>query len=318
MGKLVDLTDMKFNKLTVIGLDVEKNKKIKEERNNGKRKSGGTFWICKCERGNEISVNGCHLKSNHTKSCGCSLKKYNFEELVGTKVNDLFVRKLIKIEDKYFLECECKCGSIKLYNPYNVVNNSSCNCGCGRKETNKKNNFPNLEGERFGKLLVIEKTNERDKNRRIIYKCICECGNMTTATSNELMSCHKLSCGCIDSKNNLKIANILSSLNVNFEREKYFKYMNSYGRFDIFIPDLQIAIEYDGEQHFKPIDFAGKGEEWAKNEFEKIKKRDEIKNEYCKINEIKLLRIPYWECNNIEKIIIDFLHRERLNEKTLF
>ena len=42
-----------------------------------------------------------------------------------------------------------------------------------------------------------------------------------------------------------------------------------------------------------------------------------MKNEYCKLNEIKLLRIPYWECDNIENIIIDFLHRERLNEKTL-
>ena len=32
-------------------------------------------------------------------------------------------------------------------------------------------------------------------------------------------------------------------------------------------------------------------------------KRDGIKNNYCKNNNIPLLRIPYWEFNNIEKIL---------------
>ena len=35
-----------------------------------------------------------------------------------------------------------------------------------------------------------------------------------------------------------------------------------------------------------------------------LKHRDSIKTRYCKDNNIKLIRIPYWEFNDIEKILI--------------
>lgn len=55
--------------------------------------------------------------------------------------------------------------------------------------------------------------------------------------------------------------------------------------------------------HFEPTDFAGKGKEWAEEQFKGQKIRDEIKNKYCKQNNINLLRIPYWEFDNIENIL---------------
>jgi hypothetical protein len=48
--------------------------------------------------------------------------------------------------------------------------------------------------------------------------------------------------------------------------------------------------------------------EKAKKAFEENKVKDEIKNKYCKDNNVRLLRIPYWEKQNIEKIILDFIH----------
>lgn len=47
---------------------------------------------------------------------------------------------------------------------------------------------------------------------------------------------------------------------------------------DIWLPNIKLAIEYDGEQHFKPICFGGCSEEKAKLAFKDIKKRDKIKN----------------------------------------
>ena len=44
-------------------------------------------------------------------------------------------------------------------------------------------------------------------------------------------------------------------------------------------------------------------EEQATEVFESIKCRDEIKNIYCDKNRIQLLRIPYWEFNNINDIL---------------
>lgn len=58
--------------------------------------------------------------------------------------------------------------------------------------------------------------------------------------------------------------------------------------FDFYLPDYNICIEYDGLQHFEPVDFFG-GEEG----FRKRQLNDEIKTKYCQENNIKLLRIRY-------------------------
>ena len=47
-------------------------------------------------------------------------------------------------------------------------------------------------------------------------------------------------------------------------------------------------IEYDGKQHFEPIEYFG-----GKDGFIETQKRDKIKNEYCKVHNIPLLRLPY-------------------------
>jgi len=66
--------------------------------------------------------------------------------------------------------------------------------------------------------------------------------------------------------------------------------------FDFYLPDYNLCIEYDGIFHYedifdKPYDF------------KTGKKRDKIKTKYCKDNNINLLRIPYWEFDNIEEIL---------------
>ena len=65
--------------------------------------------------------------------------------------------------------------------------------------------------------------------------------------------------------------------------------------FDFYLPEYKTCIEFDGRQHFESI------EHWeGDNGLLKIKKNDSIKNEYCKDNDIKLIRIPYYEIDNIE------------------
>lgn len=68
--------------------------------------------------------------------------------------------------------------------------------------------------------------------------------------------------------------------------------------FDFYIPSMNLCIEFDGELHYKPIKRFG-GEE----RFKIYKLHDEIKNTYCKQNNIRLIRIPYWEIDNIENIL---------------
>ena len=57
---------------------------------------------------------------------------------------------------------------------------------------------------------------------------------------------------------------------------------------DIYFPEYKIGVEYQGEQHFKPIDFGGYGSNMAEKLFEENLERDIKKNNICKNNDIKL------------------------------
>ena len=57
----------------------------------------------------------------------------------------------------------------------------------------------NLIGQKKYLLTILEKTNKR-KGTSIIWKCVCDCGNITYASTSELNSGHKKSCGCLHTK----------------------------------------------------------------------------------------------------------------------
>lgn len=63
MGNFIDLTNKKFGKLLVLS-------QASRAKNNSIR------WLCRCECGKEIIVQGGHLRSGHTTSCGCSNIKH--------------------------------------------------------------------------------------------------------------------------------------------------------------------------------------------------------------------------------------------------
>jgi len=59
---------------------------------------------------------------------------------------------------------------------------------------------------------------------------------------------------------------------------------------DIYIPGLELAIEYMGKQHYKPVEFFG-GEE----SYRATKKRDKVKKMKCTKNDVNLIRYKYNE-----------------------
>lgn len=77
---------------------------------------------------------------------------------------------------------------------------------------------------------------------------------------------------------------------------------------DGYCKELNMAFEYDGRQHYEPIDFFG-----GVRGLQKTQKRDSIKNELCKNNDIVLIRIPHWT-KNIEEYILKETNRRYYNE----
>lgn len=93
------------------------------------------------------------------------------------------------------------------------------------------------------------------------------------------------------------ISTILDKNHVNYKTEYSFSDC-SYKRklkFDFAIfqnNELKLLIEFNGEQHYKPVNF-----------FNENIKRNKIKKEYCYKHNIPLLEIPYTEVTNLENII---------------
>lgn len=77
--------------------------------------------------------------------------------------------------------------------------------------------------------------------------------------------------------------------------------------FDIYLNDFNTVIEYQGEQHYRPVKFTSETMEEAVEKFEYTQRHDKIKREYCKKNKIKLIEIPYWEFENLEYFLFDSL-----------
>lgn len=85
---------------------------------------------------------------------------------------------------------------------------------------------------------------------------------------------------------------IYKQYNVIYQHRPFFLKSSIGGQmsYDIFIPGLKLAIEYQGKQHFEPVEFFG-GEEG----FEQTQKRDREKISLSKEHGIKLVYINYWE-----------------------
>lgn len=100
---------------------------------------------------------------------------------------------------------------------------------------------------------------------------------------------------------------------INKKNEKVFKDLKYKGHlrfdFEILIDNKIGLIEYDGQQHFKPINFTSNiSKEKLLNQFNELQLRDQLKNEYYKKNKIPLLRISYkLQDNEIKKEVIKFI-----------
>lgn len=187
----------------------------------------------------------------------------------------------------------------------------SCNT-CNPKIWDKESIIFNLgKTHKDYEILSIDKTKW---DYRVELKC--EKGHIFKMSLKSLINGSKCSlCNGFKSKGETKIYNYLLDSEYDFESEFTFDDLKHKIklRFDfaVFIGDDIKLIEFDGEQHFRPIQFGGMSIEKSEELFKDNVKRDEIKNKYCADNNIDILRIPYYEYDNIEIRIEEFL-KERI------
>ena len=286
MPAKINLLNQKIGKLLVI-----------EETN--KRKNKSIVWKCQCDCGNIEEFSTKELRSDgiiQCHQCGNSRKpQINLtENIIGKKYNHLTVleksEKRIGGKIGYKCQCDCEKKTILYVSKTDLENNHTTSCGCARRKY--------TIGDIISNKQIIGYIGSKNNNGHYYYKVKCLlCGREYEAIGQTLEK--TVGCGCQKSIGEFNIIQILQQNNIKYYKEYCFP--NSLLRFDFALLDkdnnIYRLIEFDGEQHYEQnIKNSG----W--NTYEKYQytlKNDLKKNQIAKDNNIPLVRIPYWERDNI-------------------
>lgn len=236
------------------------------------------------------------------KSCGCQNKHYKPGDKVGPLSIELIEYTYKDNHRKWHGKFKCPYdGTIFEASISNVAKGNTTSCGCYKREVTIKRlherNAVDLTGKKSGDWTFIERLDKQSKNKTWYWLCKCDNGHTNEILSSnfgKVKNCMK--CNPRLSHGERKIKEILESLKVVFYQEYTFEDCKNINLlpFDFYLPDYNCCIEYDGEQHFEENIF-------SHEDFTDRKKRDSVKNQYCEEHNIKLIRIPYWEYDKINK-----------------
>lgn len=196
--------------------------------------------------------------------------------------------------------CLCDCGQEVDVRGHSLRKGETQSCGCLHKEKISEKTLKDLTGQTFCRLTVISKVG-KDKNGHSIWSCKCLCGSVINVLGTNLLKGNTKSCGCLESSGEERVAQILSKMNIPFEREFSFPDLVSKTgfplRFDFKIGDN--LIEVQGKQHYSKSDFFG-----GEIGFQSQQERDLLKRNYCLNNNYNLIEIPYQDFESIDEIYL--------------
>ena len=247
--------------------------------------------------GNIMSGKGCPM-------CGGTIKRTHdeYQELVRKKNSNIeVVENYINAKTPILHKCLIH-NVIWKASPSSILHGCGCNI-CTKEKIGNSNRRTHEE--------YITELNSINPNiypiekyinalTPILHKCKIDGNEWNTPPARILQGfgCPK----CNSSKGESVISLWLDKHDISYEIQKRFSDCRDIKPlpFDFYIPDYNLCIEYDGEQHFRPVDYFG-----GKDRLIYQQNHDKIKENYCKSKGINLLRIPYNK--NIEEELDNFL-----------
>lgn len=272
---------------------LEQVKKVAEERDfivlETEYMNNSTPMLMGCPHGHEFKISFQNLK----KGRGCSqcykYKKLTHEEVKEKCIEKGFVLKTNYINAQIEIIVECENGHEWSTTWAKIQQGRSCPY-CTGKYTHIHDVKSNVEKEGF---TLLSKTCERQEDRITIC---CPKHHIYETTYGSWVGGRRCP-HCNTSKGEKQIAKVLKEMNIEFIQQHTFDNCCDKRKlpFDFYLPQYNLCIEYDGRGHYEPIDWGGRGGDWAKENLEWVQNHDIIKDEFCRNNNILLLRIPYWE-----------------------
>jgi hypothetical protein len=248
-------------------------------------------------------VKGVSLRNRHTTSCGCAQKQIASAKLtkqfeIGEQIGYFTILKQASgyLGKGAYWHVLCKCGTEKIVQAESLRNGTVVSCGCYHKEAMREKQLIDLSGKRFGYLTVL-KLADVQLYDELYWTVRCDCGTVKDVSGHSMKKGQTMSCGCKRRSNGETIIDQILTVNdIIFEPEYTFSDLlsnkNRLLRFDFAILNEDGCpirlIEFDGLQHFKPIDRFG-----GDKTFNLLKENDLLKNQYALSHNIPLVRIPY-------------------------
>jgi len=116
--------------------------------------------------------------------------------LIGKKFYRLLVIAFAYVKNnKSYWWALCNCGEYVIINGKDLKRGNVKSCGCYRREKASEINEVMLNGQKFGRLLVISPAYR--KNHHQFYQCLCDCGTKRIVQGSSLKNGHTKSCGCL-------------------------------------------------------------------------------------------------------------------------
>jgi DNA-directed RNA polymerase subunit RPC12/RpoP len=226
----------------------------------------------------------------------CSGSEHYSNELLD---NELKTTNIIRIGNCYnsrdSVEFQCKVDGYKWFtSPQHIKNKTS---GCPKCYGNVKLSNSDIDKclttREIQRIGDISQTNNKGK---IEWKCLI-CGENWLSGTNSIINRGR-GCPYCKFKNERKVGNIIKS-NVkfsHFKKQKIIYVENKLYRVDFYLENKckKYIIEYNGEQHYKPVRFGGISNERSVRNFYKQIVRDNTIIKYCKDNNIEYIDIPYY------------------------
>lgn len=315
-------------KISRVIWDYEKVKEFTEQHSNAILISDNYVdrftpmrFKCHCENEFERSWKVFLRGSHECKKCAWD--KVNVNRKYTIELIDKFVKEnsssvLLSKEYKNVkekLKFKCECGRV-FETPFDNFKNSNkrqCNhCSIEhqvlgtdyqlRPKTPPKSNeqfLKDLENSRGKEFVPLESYTSAKIPIEVKH---IKCNNIWEVSPDHLINrkdnCPYCTDNHLNSRGALKIQGWLRDNEIAFTREKTFEGLTGIDgktrlRFDFYLTELNLCIEFDGEQHFNE----------KLSDYKLTTLYDKKKDEYCKKHSIKLIRIPYYDINSVDHLL---------------
>lgn len=235
--------------------------------------SEGHIWIAPWK--SMYDGRWCRKCNNESRRLGIEVA----QQIAATHGGKCLSEKYINWQTK--LEWECKNGH-HWKTCLDTVQNGKHWCPeCALNKTRLSIEDCHKAAEKFGGKCLSKEY----KNSKSIIEWECRNGHIWKSKASNTINGHKWCPRCRDKSQNILAENI-KKIYANFiikQKCRDFKWLDtpSGGRqeIDIFVPEIKLAIEYDGQGHFYPVNFGGCGNNSANKIFKKTQNLDKLKND---------------------------------------